>query len=321
VGGGAAGLALRKPLTVTDNGTEPRQRILNIAHRGARAFAPENTLEAFAKAQTFGCEMIELDVHLSRDNELIVHHDDNLLRCTDVRDRFPDQPSYFISDFSCEEIRQLDAGRWFTQELALAPEKRQGFLQSLTPDEFARYIPPADLAHYASGAVRAPTLRQALELARSLDLRVNIELKTLPRMYAGLTDAVLDLVAALAMQADVLISSFDHAQLWQVRQRMPAVATAVLTNERLAMPGDYLERIGADAFHPGTEPLGLHSISRRLDRAPLDALRRLGKQVNVWTCNDKAQMRQLIAAGVTGLISDYPNRVREVLDETAALTA
>ncbi|MBL1262650.1 glycerophosphodiester phosphodiesterase [Methylomicrobium sp. RS1] len=313
---------MREALTVADNnGAEPRPRILNIAHRGARAFAPENTLEAFAKAQTFGCEMIELDVHLSRDGELIVHHDDNLLRCTDVKDRFPEQPSYCISDFTYTEIRQLDAGRWFTQELALSPEKRQGFLQSLTPDEFARYIPPEDLARYASGAVRVPTLRQALELARNLGLKVNIELKMLPRMYAGLTDAVLDLVEALAMQADVLISSFDHEQLRQVRQRTPAVATAVLTNERLALPGDYLERIGADAFHPGTEPLGLHSIRRRLDSEPIDALRRLGKQVNVWTCNDKAQMRQLIAAGVTGLISDYPNRVREVLDETAALTA
>lgn len=303
------------------NRADTRHPILNIAHRGARAFAPENTLEAFAKAQTFGCEMIELDVHLSRDNELIVHHDDNLLRCTDVKDRFPEQPSYFISDFSYEEIRQLDAGRWFTQELALSPEKRQGFLQSLTPDEFARHIPPEDLALYASGAVKVPTLRQALELAQNLGLKVNIELKMLPRMYSGLTDAVLDLVEALAMQADVLISSFDHAQLWQVRQRTPAVPTAVLTNERLALPGDYLERIGAGAFHPGTEPLGLHSLSRRLDSESIQALRKLGKQVNVWTCNDKAQMRQLIAAGITGLISDYPNRVREVLDEPAGPAA
>lgn len=303
---------------MADNFTGSRQRILNIAHRGARAFAPENTLPAFAKAHTFGCEMIELDVHLSQDNKIIVHHDDSLIRCTDIKNKFPGQPSYFISDFSYEEISQLDAGRWFTQELALSPEDRQGFLQNLTPEEFERYIPPEDLAHYASGAVQVPTLRQALELSSSLGLKVNIELKMLPRMYPGLTDAVLDLVEEMAMQADVLISSFDHEQLRRVRQRSPGIATAVLTNERLALPADYLERLGADAFHPGTEPLGLHSITRILDTEPIHSLRMRGKQVNVWTCNDKEPMRQLIAAGVTGLISDYPNRVREVLSESAS---
>lgn len=295
-------------------------RILNIAHRGARAFAPENTLVAFAKASRFGCEMIELDVHLSQDRELIVHHDDNLLRCTDAEIQFPGLTSYFISDFSYEEISRLDAGSWFTQELALPAEKRQGFLQSLTPDEFARHIPPEDLAYYASGAVKVPTLRQSLELARSLGLKVNIELKMLPRMYPGLTDAVVDLVEALAMPADVLISSFDHAQLRRVRQRSPIIATAVLTNERLALPGDYLQRIGANALNSGTDPLGLNSLTRTPDAEAISALRKRNMSINVWTCNDKAQMRQLIAAGVTGLISDYPNRVREVLDEFIAKT-
>jgi glycerophosphoryl diester phosphodiesterase len=295
-------------------------RILNIAHRGARAFAPENTLPAFAKAQTFGCDMIELDVHLSKDNEIVVHHDDNLIRCTDVKDKFPGQPSYFISDFYYEELTQLDAGSWFAKELNLPAQDRQGYLQSLTPEEFAQHLGAEDLAYYVSGAVKIPSLRQALELARSLGLKVNVELKMLPRMYTGLTDAVLDLVEDMTMAADVLISSFDHEQLRQVRQRSPNIATAILTNERLALPGDYLERIGADAFHPGTEPLGLHSITRILDTEPISTLRKLGKQVNVWTCNDKDSMRRLIAGGVTGLISDYPNRVREVLDESAFIT-
>jgi len=294
-------------------------RILNIAHRGARAFAPENTLMAFAKAQAFGCEMIELDVHLSKDNEIVVHHDDDLIRCTDVKDKFPEQPSYFISDFYFDEIKQLDAGSWFARELNLPAEDRQGFLQSLTPEEFSRYLEPDDLAHYASGAVKVPTLGQTLELARSLGLRVNIELKMLPRMYPGLTEAVLDLVEAMAMQTDVLISSFDHEQLRRVRQRSPAVHTAVLTNERLALPGEYLLRIGADALHSGTDPLGLQSLARTLDAGAIASVRKLGKSVNVWTCNDKDDMRQLLAAGVTGLISDYPNRVREVLDELGAM--
>lgn len=301
---------------MTNNATEKSpNRIINIAHRGARAFAPENTLPAFAKAQTFGCDMVELDVHLSKDHEIIVHHDDNLIRCTDVKDKFPDQPSYFISDFYYEELKMLDAGSWYARELALPAENRQGFLQSLSQEEFERYISPEDLAQYASGSIQIPTLRQALDLAQNLGLRVNIELKMLPRMYPGLTNAVLDLVDSLEMQNAVLISSFDHEQLRLVRQHSSSIATAVLTNERLALPVEYLQRIGADAFHPGTEPLGLNSLTGALDKGAINAVRRQGMRVNVWTCNDKDEMRQLVAAGVTGLISDYPNRVQEVLSK------
>jgi glycerophosphoryl diester phosphodiesterase len=305
---------------MANNATEESlDRILNIAHRGARAFAPENTLPAFAKAQTFGCDMVELDVHLSKDNEIIVHHDDNLIRCTDVKDKFPDQPSYFISDFYYEELKMLDAGSWYARELALPAENRQGFLQSLTLEEFDRHISPEDLAHYASGTIQIPTLKQALELAQSLGLRVNIELKMLPRMYPGLTIAVLNLVEDMAMQDGVLISSFDHEQLRLARQHSPVIATAVLTNERLALPTEYLQRIGADAFHPGTDTLGLNSLTCTLDAETIKTLRRQGKSVNVWTCNDKDEMRQLVAAGATGLISDYPNRVQEILSRQGGL--
>lgn len=297
---------------------ESSSAILNIAHRGARAFAPENTLAAFAKAQSFGCPMIELDVHLSSDGEIFVHHDDNLTRCTDAAAKFPDRKDYFISDFSAEEISQLDAGSWFAQELALPADKRQDFLQSLTPEEMACCISPEELASFSSGAIKVPTLKQVLELARNLGLQVNIELKMLPRMYQGLTGAVLDLIEDLAMQDSVLISSFDHSQLLEVRRRTPEVATAVLTNERLALPLDYLNRIDAQALHPGTDILGLASLSGTLDASWIDAVRKAGKSVNAWTCNDKNDMRRLIAAGVTGLISDYPNRVSEALSEPGA---
>src|SRR5262245_10871035 len=80
-------------------GGEPVANVLNIAHRGASAFAPENTMEAFRKAADLGCHLIELDVHFSKDNELIVIHDDDLNRCSDVKSRFPNRKSYFVSDF------------------------------------------------------------------------------------------------------------------------------------------------------------------------------------------------------------------------------
>lgn len=293
------------------------QPVFNIAHRGARAFAPENTLASFKKAKDFDCEMFELDVHLSKEGELIVHHDDQLIRCTDVQKKFPGRDSYYVSDFTLDELHSLDAGSWFVEQINLPASQRQGFLQTLTHEEIQRYISLEDQKIYASGAIKIPTLKQALQLAQALGMKVNIEIKTLPRMYPGITDAVLNLVKCMDMDQSVLISSFDHEQLLRARQLSNRIATAVLTGDRLANPGDYLRLLDADAYHPGChgdhDSMGFASVKGVLHTAGILNVREKGKAVNVWTCNDQEQMRQLIEAGVSGLITDYPNRLQDVL--------
>ena len=289
--------------------------VLNIAHRGARAFAPENTLAAFEKAKMLGCQMFEIDVHRAKDGELIVHHDDQLTRCTDVKIKFPGRNSYYISDFTGAQLSALDAGSWYIEQLSLPVERRQWFLQSLTDDEIKQFVSRQDLDFYASGEIKLPSLKQTLELAQCLDLMVNIELKTLPRMYPGMTEAVVNLIEALNMEHRVLISSFDHQQLQIVRQRTEIIATAVLTGDRMVNPVAYLKLLDADAYHPGLDSLGFNGVERKLDATGIHDAIEQGCAVNAWTCNDKMEMRQLIAAGITGIISDYPNRVRDVLAE------
>jgi len=83
---------------------------LNIAHRGASAFAPENTMAAFEKAIELGADVIELDLHLTRDNEIVVIHDDTLDRTTDG--------SGPVHQRSLGELMRLDAGRWFGEGFA-----------------------------------------------------------------------------------------------------------------------------------------------------------------------------------------------------------
>jgi glycerophosphoryl diester phosphodiesterase len=303
-------------------GGRPPAAVLNIAHRGARAFAPENTLPAFEKAVSFGCRLYELDVHMSKDRELVVHHDDELWRCTDVAARFPGRGTSFVSDFTFDELCMLDAGSWYVEELALSAAARQPFLRSLTDDEIDRFVSPEDRELYASGKIRIPSLNEALELAGRLGMMVNIELKMLPRMYPGLAAAVVDLVAALGMEQSVLISSFDHEQLVEVRRRSSVIATGVLTSDRLARPGEYLQRIDADAYHPGCygvfDSLGFGSLIGELDPRGIASVLKFGRAVNVWTCNDPDQMRRLIAVGVTGIMTDFPNRLREVVCEARA---
>src|SRR5690242_1077188 len=95
-----------------------------IAHRGASARAPENTLPAFELAVRSGAGCVEHDLHATRDGVLVCLHDRTLERTTDVADRFPDRArerivngnvvrEWFVADFTFAELRELDAGSWF----------------------------------------------------------------------------------------------------------------------------------------------------------------------------------------------------------------
>ena len=79
-----------------------------IAHRGASAYYPENTLVSFEGAMALGADMVELDVQLTSDGEVVVFHDEKITRCTDGRGR--------IADHSLAELKKLDAGSWFDKK-------------------------------------------------------------------------------------------------------------------------------------------------------------------------------------------------------------
>ena len=102
---------------------------VNIAHRGASAYAPEHTLAAYALAIEMGADYVEQDLQLTRDGVLVCLHDTTLNRTTNVEEVFPDRatevemrgetrPVWHVSDFTLEEIKTLDAGSWFSEEFA-----------------------------------------------------------------------------------------------------------------------------------------------------------------------------------------------------------
>ena len=88
-------------------------RTLNIAHRGARSIAPENTLAAALKALQSGADLWELDVVMTADGEPVVIHDKDLSRTSNVESVFPSRRPWLVHEFSLEEIRRLDFGSWF----------------------------------------------------------------------------------------------------------------------------------------------------------------------------------------------------------------
>ena len=86
------------------------RKFINVAHRGASSYAPENTFAAYDRALAMGVNHVELDVHLTRDGQIVVIHDDTVDRTTDAEGR--------VADFTLDELRALDAGGWFGPEYA-----------------------------------------------------------------------------------------------------------------------------------------------------------------------------------------------------------
>ncbi|MBN3760754.1 glycerophosphodiester phosphodiesterase family protein [Burkholderia sp. Ac-20365] len=277
---------------------------LRIARRGARGLVPENTIDAFRKAVELGSDMIEFDVHLSRDGHAVVMHDDTLVRCSDVKRRFPNRSSYFVSDYSLAELQSLDAGSWHVDQINLPADVRQAYLRTLRPDELCRHVSDSEWRWFESGNVRIPLLADALSFFAETEILINIELKTIPRMYPGIAKKVTTQIKHHSLETRVLISSFDHEQLLRIRALDCDMPTAVLTSDRLSALTSYLDAIDADAFHPGCyaeyDTLGFGSVDGALQLQTVAEVLASGRWVNAWTCNDESQISALSAQGLAG---------------------
>lgn len=257
-----------------------------VAHRGASGDAPENTLAAFDEAHRQGATMIELDVQESADGEVIVFHDDQLTRATNVADVFPDRKDQFTYQFQWSELQALDARR-----------SLEGYAK---PDN-----------------TKIPSLRELLEwLNDHPDMSLNIELKSLPRLYKNLVKRSVDLVNEFGVKDRILFSSFNHRDLRAVKDLDSKQRTAVLCADLLVdFPRYAKEVVGADAINPGAHLFGAHSADKdwQFGRDLMTQATSLGLETYVWTINNVDDFAVYAELGVTGIITDYPARARKAL--------
>jgi glycerophosphoryl diester phosphodiesterase len=196
--------------TVAQRLRDERGRVWVVGHRGAMGYRPENTLASFEHALQLGADWVECDVHLSRDGTPVVIHDETVDRTTSGHG--------LVRDHTLAELKQLDAGGWFS---------------------------PA----YADQ--RVPTLTELLDWARQRDTVVDIEIKNAPLYYDNIEDKVVDALRATRMAQQAIVISFDHRAVGKVKALEPRVATGVLYAGRPADGGVGLARlVNADALLP-----------------------------------------------------------------------
>ncbi len=265
-------------------------------HRGARGLHPENTLAGFRAALALGVDTLELDLGLTADSVLVVHHDTHL---SGAMARGPDgaflTEEVAIKDLRFAELRTYDVGR-------LNPDHAYA---ARWPEQVGR-----DGEH-------VPALAEVLEFP---EVRFNLETKLDPtrpdatRSPDAFVAALQQLLADDGLRARVTVQSFD----WRtVRALHGWVQTACLTEPDTVRPGSPWTGGLDPADHESVQALvaaagcTIWSPSHeQLSAAIVADAHALGLKVVPWTVNDTARAAELKVWGVDGLITDYPDRVR-----------
>lgn len=295
------------------------ERLSVIGHRGAAGLAPENTLSAFRRALKIGVDAIELDVHVSADNVVIVHHD---LTLNPEIARTPDGEwlsiwkGLPIKDLTLSKLKSYDVGRLkpYTSYSNRYPHQQ-----------------PSD-------GERIPTLQEVISLLKSLnDVKTQlwIEIKTTPeqskitRSPTTVGSAVVQVLRNEKFVSRARILSFDWRSLVHVQRIAPEIPTVYLSriggrldNIKPGRPGPSPWTAGIDVDdYDGSIPKAVKAAGGRywapyykyITLKLLQEAHRLGLQVFVWTPDSRHDMVRLMKIGVDGIITNRPDILKAVL--------
>lgn len=279
-------------LTLTSKPAQP-MAVLNhfaaqplvIAHRGGKGLWPENSLFAFQRASALGVDMLEMDLHLSRDGELVVIHDRTLERTTNGEGP--------VAALSLEQLQALDAGyNWSADGGQSYPYRGQG--------------------------IRIPSFIEVLEHTPAKAKVIEIKVPDVG-MEALLCDAL-----TVHQQLDrVIVGSFYDRSLQLFREQCPGVATSAGPGSVRMLVA--LNWVGLGSLlSPSYQALQIPEAHNGLAIASpslLKAAALRGLNVQLWTINEQPDMRRLLDLGAHALITDYPDRALQVLGRSTQISA
>lgn len=256
--------------------THTRVPPLVIAHRGASAQYPENTMPAFVAGIDQGADMIETDVHMNRDGDLIVVHDDTLDRTTNIRTLHPDRADASVDGLTTAEIAVLDAGSWKGPTFA---------------------------------GVTVPHLAQVLDLVHATRTGLLLEVKH-PDQYPGIAEAIAQSLRAVpgylerALAAGLLVVQSGN---WSFVREFHTVAPEIPVGV-LGRPGPQQLREFAtwvDQINPQYPVVEAEYLS---------LVHELGMSSLVWTVDGIDEMERTIDLGADGIITNLPANLLQVVE-------
>jgi glycerophosphoryl diester phosphodiesterase len=248
-----------------------------IAHRGGRSLGPENTLYTYQRAVNLGVDVLEFDVHLTRDNHLAVIHDKTVDRTTNG--------SGAVESYTLADLQKLDAAyRWSDDRGDAFPLRGKG--------------------------IKIPSLAEVFQIFPRM--RMNIEIKNpKPAAITSLCRTIQD----YNMSRKVMIASFSAGALKKFRTACPAVATSAGASEAIwfyALQKVHLESV----YSPGAQALQVpenYGDLKLTNKRFVAAAHARNMRVQVWTINDAGSMKRLLKLGVDGIMTDYPQKLIEII--------
>jgi glycerophosphoryl diester phosphodiesterase len=249
--------------------------VIFIGHRGAAGEAPENTLVAFQRGLEVGADAIELDVHLSKDDELVVIHDPRLERTSDG--------TGIVRDLTFAEIRRVNAAAKF----------KGG-------------------SEY--GVQRIPTLQEVYDVLGSrANIQIEIKVDARGNRYPGIEQKVIEVIRRNNAVARTSIGSFDFPTLQEVQrlepqlQRFAYISTAYLSKKGMRSQGP--DEIVAELVSIGAQGVGVEKSY--LTKPFITTLKQAGLVVGAWAVDDFVEMWKLIDLGVDSITTNRPNLLIE----------
>jgi len=256
---------------------EGAKRPLVIAHRGGGGVFPENTLYAFQSAWKLGVDVLEMDIRETADGQLVIMHDKSVRRTTDGDGE--------VSEIKLEDLKKLNAGFNFTAD-------------------------GGQTFPFREQKVSIPTLAEVFTVLP--DAKFNLEIKhQTPTMVGSLCR----LIREHQMSEKVMVAAFSQTSLDEFRETCPEVATSGSTSEITKFFVYYKSGLG-NSYTPLMSALqtpekvgGWQIVSNEF----VETARRLNLQVHVWTVNQPADMQRLIDNQVDGIMTDYPDKLLDLL--------
>ena len=233
-----------------------------VGHRGASGYAPENTLPSFEKALACGANMIEFDVHLSKDDHLVVIHDPSVDRTTNG--------SGLIREMTLKQIKKLDAGSWFSPEFK---------------------------------GVTIPTFEETVNLIKGR-AKFQIEIKN-SDLYKDkeLEEKLVKAVYDSGIREDSIITSFKFSSIKKIKEIDSRIRVALIFDNNPKDPWEDICSIRGEVLNPKWTWITSEKVQKAHDKGIL---------ICTWVVNDIDKMRHLLALGVDGITTDFPDKLKSL---------